>query len=146
MHRFWQVDPTAALRTLDMGPPADKAEPARAFRAFWGEKAELRRFQDGSITEAVVWEEGGPAERHLIIDRCVVRGPAGGWTYSQQGMCAWDVLWGQRTQCCRKMRAARACRLGVHACLFEAGDRRQEAGGRRVAVRGSVGTIGGGRP
>ena len=26
------------------------------FRAFWGDKAELRRFKDGSIIEAVVWE------------------------------------------------------------------------------------------
>ncbi len=63
------MDPTAALRTLDQGPPADQADAARAFRAFWGSKAELRRFQDGAITEAVVWEEGGPAGRHLIVDR-----------------------------------------------------------------------------
>ncbi|KAL4426966.1 hypothetical protein ABPG77_009527 [Micractinium sp. CCAP 211/92] len=66
-----QVDPTAALRTLDQGPPADQADAARAFRAFWGAKAELRRFQDGAITEAVVWEEGGPAGRHLIVDSIV---------------------------------------------------------------------------
>lgn len=101
------------LRTLDMGPSADKTEEARAFRAFWGDKAELRRFQvraifgckgvsgsaatmpcchvalcgspqltprlppaaclpspaqDGAIAEALVWEEGGPAGRHLIVD------------------------------------------------------------------------------
>lgn len=40
-----QVDATAALRTLDMGPSADRAKEAAAFRAFWGDKAELRRFQ-----------------------------------------------------------------------------------------------------
>ena len=40
-----QVDPTAALRTLDMGPAADRAKEAAAFRKFWGDKAELRRFQ-----------------------------------------------------------------------------------------------------
>lgn len=71
------MDPTAALRTLDQGPPADQADAARAFRAFWGAKAELRRFQDGAITEAVVWEEGGPAGRHLILDRW--GGGLGGW-------------------------------------------------------------------
>ena len=54
-----------------MGPSADKADAARAFRAFWGEKAELRRFQDGAITEAVMWEGGGAAERHLVIDQIV---------------------------------------------------------------------------
>ena len=32
------------------------------------DKSELRRFQDGAICEAVVWE-GGPAERHLTVDR-----------------------------------------------------------------------------
>lgn len=45
--RLLQVDATAALRTLDMGPPADRAKEAAAFRAFWGDKAELRRFQVG---------------------------------------------------------------------------------------------------
>lgn len=62
------MDATAALRGLDLGPPADSGEAARAFRAFWGDKAELRRFQDGLIAEAVVWE-ADPAERHLIVDR-----------------------------------------------------------------------------
>ena len=41
---------------------------AAKFRRFWGDKAELRRFQDGNIAEAVVWE-CGPAERHSVVDR-----------------------------------------------------------------------------
>ena len=41
---------------------------AAKFRQFWGDKAELRRFQDGNIAEAVVWE-CGPAERHCVVDR-----------------------------------------------------------------------------
>jgi hypothetical protein len=41
---------------------------AAKFRQFWGDKAELRRFQDGNIAEAVVWE-CGPAERHSVVDR-----------------------------------------------------------------------------
>ncbi|GAB4820593.1 hypothetical protein N2152v2_007639 [Parachlorella kessleri] len=65
-----QVDPTAALRAVDIGPPADQATAAKAFREFWGDRSELRRFQDGAICEAVVWE-CGPAERHLIPDRVV---------------------------------------------------------------------------
>jgi hypothetical protein len=71
-----QVDPTAALRAVDIGPPADQEVPARAFREFWGDRSELRRFQDGSICEAVVWE-CGPAERHLIPDRCAAVGGLG---------------------------------------------------------------------
>lgn len=41
---------------------------AAKFRQFWGEKAELRRFQDGNIAEAVVWEVG-LAERHTVVDK-----------------------------------------------------------------------------
>jgi hypothetical protein len=59
-------------------PPFSKSAPschlllcpqaAAKFRQFWGDKAELRRFQDGNIAEAVVWE-CGPAERHSVVDR-----------------------------------------------------------------------------
>ena len=35
-----------------------------------GQRSELRRFQDGKISEAVVWD-CAPAERHLIPDRLV---------------------------------------------------------------------------
>ena len=30
---------------------------SKKFRQFWGEKSELRRFRDGAIVEAVVWDE-----------------------------------------------------------------------------------------
>ena len=65
-----QADAAAALRAVDMGPPADQAANAREFREFWGERSELRRFQDGSICEAVLWDEG-PSERHAIPDLAV---------------------------------------------------------------------------
>eukprot|EP00887_Chlorella_sp_A99_P002636 scaffold6.g2636.t1 len=65
-----RADPASAARAVDLGPPADQAAAAGRFRALWGDKAELRRFQDGSICEAVVWE-AGPAERHRIPDQAV---------------------------------------------------------------------------
>ena len=43
------LDPAAALRMVDIGPPADDAGAAKAFRAFWGNRAELRRFQVGRL-------------------------------------------------------------------------------------------------
>ncbi|CAH1797578.1 unnamed protein product [Owenia fusiformis] len=50
---------------LEKGPPADSPE-AKGFRNFWGEKSELRRFKDGSICEAVVWNaETIAAKRHV---------------------------------------------------------------------------------
>ncbi len=56
-------------RLVDVGPAADDARAAAKFRAFWGDASELRRFQDGKISEAVVWHapQGG---RHAIPDRC----------------------------------------------------------------------------
>lgn len=49
------TDPANANRTVDHGPAAESKQEAAAFRKFWGEKSELRRFKDGSITESVVW-------------------------------------------------------------------------------------------
>lgn len=49
------IDPTNANRTVDHGPPAENKQEAVSFRTFWGDKAELRRFKDGSILESVVW-------------------------------------------------------------------------------------------
>ncbi|KAF5838727.1 Nrap protein [Dunaliella salina] len=63
-----RLDPTQALRLVDVGPAADDAKAAAKFRAFWGEASELRRFQDGKISEAVVWPAAQGA-RHTIPDR-----------------------------------------------------------------------------
>lgn len=38
------VDGAAALRAVDVGPPADDAAAAGRFRALWGDKSELRRW------------------------------------------------------------------------------------------------------
>ncbi|THU79980.1 Nrap protein [Dendrothele bispora CBS 962.96] len=53
-------DTEHAFRQVDHGPSAASAEAdpesVEKFRRLWGDKAELRRFKDGSITESVVWE------------------------------------------------------------------------------------------
>lgn len=55
-------------RLVDIGPAADDGKAAAKFQAFWGNKSELRRFQDGKISEAVVWD-ASPADRHTIPDK-----------------------------------------------------------------------------
>jgi U3 small nucleolar RNA-associated protein 22 len=45
-------------RLVDHGPPAEDKMKAAKFQKFWGEKAELRRFRDGSIVESLVWSPG----------------------------------------------------------------------------------------
>lgn len=64
------MDPAQAQRLVDIGPAADDRKAAARFRAFWGDRSELRRFQDGQICEALVWE-GPAAARHTIPDRIV---------------------------------------------------------------------------
>ena len=49
------TEPANATRTVDHGPSAENKQDAASFRKFWGDKAELRRFKDGSILESVVW-------------------------------------------------------------------------------------------
>ncbi|KAJ4453145.1 putative nucleolar RNA-associated family protein [Paratrimastix pyriformis] len=50
------LDVHAEGRLVERGPPADQADAVADFRAFWGPKAETRRFKDGTILESVVWE------------------------------------------------------------------------------------------
>lgn len=64
-------DPSNATRVLDVGPSSTKTEETNAFRALWGDQAELRRFKDGSISESVVWSITRPEEATLIPSRIV---------------------------------------------------------------------------
>lgn len=50
---------------------ANVSPQALDFRTFWGEKSELRRFQDGSICEAVVWEADTIYQKRLIPEQIV---------------------------------------------------------------------------
>ncbi len=49
-------------RQMEHGPPAEEQKDAARFRQFWGEKAELRRFKDGSILECVEWNNTLPLD------------------------------------------------------------------------------------
>nr|POF02233.1 u3 small nucleolar rna-associated protein 22 [Quercus suber] len=50
------VNPDTANRTVDHGPSAEDKVEAASFRKFWGDRAELRRFKDGSILESLIWQ------------------------------------------------------------------------------------------
>ena len=51
-------DPLNVDRLVDHGPSAEEKKKAAKFQKFWGEKAELRRFKDGSILESLIWAPG----------------------------------------------------------------------------------------
>ncbi|KXT08305.1 hypothetical protein AC579_1789 [Pseudocercospora musae] len=64
------VNPDTVRRTVDHGPSAEQKTESAAFRKFWGEKAELRRFKDGSIRESLVWSS--PQESgHSVLEQVV---------------------------------------------------------------------------
>lgn len=51
------LDANQCSRAVDHGPPAEFKKEAAEYRKFWGPKADLRRFKDGSILESVVWTD-----------------------------------------------------------------------------------------
>lgn len=61
-----------APRLVDQGPDSSKDDLVAEFRAFWGNKSELRRFKDGSIVESVVWQTQGYENRSLIVQKIVL--------------------------------------------------------------------------
>ncbi|EMD00335.1 hypothetical protein BAUCODRAFT_102852 [Baudoinia panamericana UAMH 10762] len=60
-------DPDTVNRTVDHGPSAESKAEAASFRKFWGEKAEMRRFKDGSILESLVWGASGKTIVEQIV-------------------------------------------------------------------------------
>ncbi|EXJ89790.1 hypothetical protein A1O3_02857 [Capronia epimyces CBS 606.96] len=58
--------PDNVARLVDHGPAAEEQDEAAEFRRLWGEKAELRRFRDGSISESLVWAPGSPVTLQII--------------------------------------------------------------------------------
>lgn len=49
------------FRVVDRGPPADDDEATQRFQKLWGNRAQLRRFKDGAIVYAVVWDNNNSA-------------------------------------------------------------------------------------
>ena len=79
------ADSAHAYRLVDCGPQAGDA--ALAFRNFWGPKAELRRFKDGSTRECLRWsddpEDGDPVQQatSFVLARHLGNTPASGGTW-----------------------------------------------------------------
>jgi U3 small nucleolar RNA-associated protein 22 len=61
------LDPASINRTVDRGPTAHNTKESASYRKFWGEKAELRRFRDGSIVDCVIWTPDGSTVFKTIV-------------------------------------------------------------------------------
>ncbi|KAK0725377.1 Nrap protein [Lasiosphaeris hirsuta] len=68
--------PVNMARTVDRGPSAgpsaEEKEECDAFRQFWGDKAELRRFERDGIHETLIWNSSSPFELCEEIIRYVL--------------------------------------------------------------------------
>lgn len=66
------LNPDNAYNIVDKGPQSNEPA-AEDFRKFWGSRAEIRRFKDGSITESVLWcPANAPiGEKRLICQKIV---------------------------------------------------------------------------
>lgn len=66
------LNPENAFSIVDKGPQSNEPE-AEEFRKFWGSRAEIRRFKDGSITESVLWcSANAPiGEKRLICQKII---------------------------------------------------------------------------
>lgn len=62
------LDADHAEELVTFGPTAEETQASEQFQAFWGPKSDLRRFQDGTIREAVVWSHSArkPVVRSIV--------------------------------------------------------------------------------
>ncbi|XP_032663829.1 nucleolar protein 6 [Odontomachus brunneus] len=67
----FELNPETAFNIVDKGPEANLPE-AVDFKKFWGIKSELRRFQDGTIREAVVWSKGKTLSDKRVICKKII--------------------------------------------------------------------------
>ena len=63
------LSPEHVNRTIDRGPSVEDEGAAIAFRKFWGDKAELRRFKEGGIQESLIWVI--PNSRDSVIQQII---------------------------------------------------------------------------
>jgi U3 small nucleolar RNA-associated protein 22 len=61
------LNPETCLREVEHGPNSDDTTKVEAFKRLWGQRSETRRFQDGSIKEAVVFECNGTIEQRSVL-------------------------------------------------------------------------------
>uniref|UniRef100_A0A8C4WRC8 Nucleolar protein 6 n=1 Tax=Eptatretus burgeri TaxID=7764 RepID=A0A8C4WRC8_EPTBU len=60
-----------AFSVLQRGPEGDMPE-AKPFRELWGPRAELRRFPDGGVCEAVLWSPGVTVAHRRLVPKLIV--------------------------------------------------------------------------
>ncbi|KAF7989496.1 hypothetical protein HCN44_008170 [Aphidius gifuensis] len=66
-----QLNSDYCFNPIEKGPEANQQE-ALEFREIWGDKSELRRFQDGNICEAVYWKKSQTiADKRMLTKQII---------------------------------------------------------------------------
>ncbi|KAJ1982448.1 U3 snoRNP protein, partial [Dimargaris verticillata] len=65
------LNPKEANRLVDRGPSPQDPKALQAYIDLWGDRSDLRRFKDGSIVQAVVWECPHADDRGLVVCQIV---------------------------------------------------------------------------
>ena len=67
---LFKYDKSQCYKQLIMGPPSNQSDAVEKFQFYWGEKAELRRFRDGSLKYVVAtqtsWDETYSTNEYFI--------------------------------------------------------------------------------
>ncbi len=58
------INSETSQRVVDRGPPSDQHKEVKSFVKLWGDKAQLRRFKDGAIVQAVVWNDNDGTDNY----------------------------------------------------------------------------------
>ncbi|KAI8911128.1 Nrap protein [Gorgonomyces haynaldii] len=61
------LDPELSLEQVEHGPQGNMTEETKEFSKLWGDKAELRRFKDGSIQTSVLFPSDGTLEQRALL-------------------------------------------------------------------------------
>lgn len=68
------LDSEECEKVMTHGPSVEEEEESERFRRFWGKKSELRRFQDGRISETIVWNtNSNKLVVHTIVEYLLER-------------------------------------------------------------------------
>jgi U3 small nucleolar RNA-associated protein 22 len=61
------LHPENSLRQVEHGPSSEQTEEVAKFKELWGARSQMRRFQDGTIKETVVFDCDGTIEQRSIL-------------------------------------------------------------------------------
>ncbi|KAI7934127.1 hypothetical protein MJO29_016558 [Puccinia striiformis f. sp. tritici] len=87
------LDLAHAFNLVTYGPAPDSSPiELEEFCKFWGDRSDLRRFQDGSIKQCVNWDVRNPLERMQIVKQIIRWLLIQKLVFKDDGSVVWDLI------------------------------------------------------